>query len=95
MGRLRHFWHRFQDGLELWQLVWRPPRTPHAARWLPGQAVAYAVTPFGFIPDFIPSPDQFDELIIVPVLVEPTVRLVSEDVMGECRSGLAPGAAQG
>lgn len=89
MNRLRQLWNRFQAEIELWRRVWRHPRTPRAAKWLLGLALAYVVTPFDIIPDFIPLLGQLDDLVIVPALVALAVRLVPKDVIAECRSGLA------
>jgi len=88
MKRLRQLLARFQAEVELWRRVWRHPRTPRAARWLLGLALAYAVTPVDLIPDFIPVLGQLDDLLIVPLLVFLAVRLVPKDVVAECRPPL-------
>ena len=90
MGRLRQIWQRFQAEVELWRRVLRHPRTPRPARWLLGLALAYALTPFDIIPDFIPVLGQLDDLIIVPLLVALALWLVPKEVVAECRSAIAP-----
>jgi uncharacterized membrane protein YkvA (DUF1232 family) len=90
MQRLRQAWQRFRAELDFWRRVWRHPRTPRAARWLLGLALAYAVTPFDIIPDFIPVLGHLDDLVIVPALVALAAWLVPRDVLAECRSALAP-----
>lgn len=90
MSRLRQIWQRFKAELELWRRVWRHPRTPRTAKWLLGLALAYTLTPFDIIPDFIPVLGQLDDLIIVPSLVALALWLVPKEVVAECRSNIAP-----
>lgn len=88
MRHLRQIWQRFKAELELWRRVWRHPRTPRTAKWLLGLALAYTLTPFDIIPDFIPVLGQLDDLVIVPLLVALALWLVPGDVVAECRSNV-------
>ena len=56
--------------------VARDPRTPWYAKVLAAAVVAYALSPFDLIPDFIPVLGYLDDLIIVPAGIAIVLRLV-------------------
>lgn len=60
-------------------------KTPLLAKILAGLTVAYALSPIDLIPDFIPVIGYLDDLILLPVLVAWTIKLIPADVMEECR----------
>src|SRR5690242_21899414 len=66
-------------------LAARDPRTPWYAKLLAGAVVAYALSPFDLIPDFIPVIGYLDDLIIVPLGIAAVLRLVPAEVLVECR----------
>lgn len=65
--------------------VARDPRTPWYARALAAAVVAYALSPFDLIPDFVPVLGYLDDLVIVPLGVALVLRLVPDEVLAECR----------
>ena len=73
-----------QDTLALWLAV-RDPRTPWYAKAVAAAVVAYALSPFDLIPDFIPILGYLDDLIVVPIGITLAVKLVPEHVIAECR----------
>lgn len=66
-------------------LAARHPRTPWYAKVLAATVVAYALSPFDLIPDFIPVIGYLDDLVIVPLGIAAVLRLVPADVLAECR----------
>jgi uncharacterized membrane protein YkvA (DUF1232 family) len=66
-------------------LAVRDPRTPWYAKAVAAAVVAYALSPFDLIPDFIPVIGYLDDLIIVPLGIALALKLVPEPVMAECR----------
>jgi len=62
------------------------PKTPLIAKLLVIVTVAYALSPIDLIPDFIPVLGYLDDLIIVPVLIWLTVKLLPDDVIQESRA---------
>ena len=77
--------------------VWfcaRHPRTPPGARLLAAAVAAYALSPIDLIPDFIPVLGYLDDLILVPLGVCLTLRLVPQDVLAEARAQAQAAAAR-
>src|SRR5690242_4923891 len=66
-------------------LAARDPRTPWYAKLLAAAVVAYALSPFDLIPDFIPVIGYLDDLIIVPLGMATVLRMVPPDVLADCR----------
>lgn len=85
MGVLRETARKLKTELAVYRLVLKHERTPWLAKVLLGMAVGYVLMPFDLIPDFIPVLGQLDELLIVPGLVILALKLVPEEVIGECR----------
>jgi uncharacterized membrane protein YkvA (DUF1232 family) len=76
---------RIKQEIRVFQLVLKDSRTPRLARWLPGLAIGYAVSPVDLIPDFIPILGHLDDLIIVPLPFRMAVSLIPNGVVEECR----------
>jgi uncharacterized membrane protein YkvA (DUF1232 family) len=73
-----------RDAITLWFATGHP-RTPWGAKALGVFVVAYALSPIDLIPDFIPVLGYLDDLILLPVLIWMTVRMLPADVLTECR----------
>ncbi len=71
--------------LDVYRRILKHPKTPRAAKWLLGMAIAYAASPIDLIPDFIPVLGHLDDLIVVPALIMLALRLIPKDVVQECR----------
>jgi uncharacterized membrane protein YkvA (DUF1232 family) len=69
-----------QDVLTLWFAA-RHPRTPWYARALGTIAVAYALSPIDLIPDVIPVLGYLDDVILLPILIWMTIRILPPDVL--------------
>ena len=61
-------------------LCLRDNQTPLSAKLIAGITVGYALSPIDLIPDFIPVLGYLDDLIVLPVLVALTVKLIPQDV---------------
>jgi len=73
-----------RDGVTLW-FAGKHPRTPWYAKALGLFVVAYALSPIDLIPDFIPVLGYVDDMILLPVLIWLTVKLLPAEVLAECR----------
>jgi uncharacterized membrane protein YkvA (DUF1232 family) len=86
MGELSR-WARSvkRDTLALY-LAARDPRTPWYAKALAAVVVAYALSPVDLIPDFIPVLGFVDDLLILPVGIWATIKLIPPPVMNAHRA---------
>ena len=66
-------------------LLARHPGVPWYAKALAGLVAAYAFSPIDLIPDFIPVLGYLDDLLIVPLGIYLTLRLVPAPVVEACR----------
>src|SRR5512144_3435294 len=66
-------------------LAYRDPRVPWYARIFAACVVGYAFSPIDLIPDFIPVLGYLDDLLLVPLGIALTIRLIPPDVLSECR----------
>ena len=48
-------------------------------------AIGYALSPIDLIPDFIPVLGYLDDLLIVPILIVISIKLIPKSIMEECR----------
>jgi len=74
-------------------LAYRDPRVPWYAKLLAACVVAYAFSPIDLIPDFIPVLGTLDDLVLIPLGIALSVKLIPPQVMAECRARAA--AAEG
>ena len=73
-----------KDVMVLW-FVLKNPDTPFVTKLVGFVTVAYALSPVDLIPDFIPILGYLDDLIIVPILIWVTLKLVPENIIKHSR----------
>jgi uncharacterized membrane protein YkvA (DUF1232 family) len=86
-------WQRIRDWarqlkaetLALW-FCCKHPDTPLSAKILATLVVAYALSPIDLIPDFIPVIGYLDDVILIPIGIYFTLKLVPRQVLEECRA---------
>lgn len=59
--------------------------TPLLAKLLAGITVVYALSPIDLIPDFIPVIGYLDDIIILPILITLTIKLIPKAVFEKFR----------
>lgn len=62
----------------------RHPQTPRAAKWVAFAVIAYAVSPFDLIPDFIPVLGLLDDLLLLPLGVALVIRMTPVALWQAC-----------
>ena len=85
-GRLKR-WARDlkSETLALW-FCCNHPATPLTAKILATLVVAYALSPIDLIPDFIPVIGYLDDVILIPIGIYFTLKLIPQPVIDECRA---------
>ena len=58
--------------------------TPIVAKMIAAVTVGYALSPIDFIPDFIPVLGYLDDIILLPVLIIMTIKLIPKSVWEKC-----------
>lgn len=66
-------------------LAMKEKDTPFLAKILAGTAVVYALSPIDLIPDFILVIGYLDDLILLPLLVALTLKLIPDETFERCR----------
>lgn len=74
-----------RDVLVLWFAL-KNPETPLLAKVVGFITVAYALSPIDLIPDFVPILGYLDDIILIPILVWITLKLIPESVMSLSRN---------
>jgi uncharacterized membrane protein YkvA (DUF1232 family) len=84
-NRLKEWARRMKrDTLALY-LASRDPRVPWHAKAMAMATAAYAFSPIDLIPDFVPVLGYLDDLILLPLFIALTIRLVPREIMAELR----------
>ena len=73
-----------RDAMTLW-FARSHPATPWYAKLMGAIVVAYALSPIDLIPDFIPVLGYVDDVVLLPVLICLTVRLLPPQVLADSR----------
>lgn len=60
-------------------------RTPVFAKIMIILTISYAFSPIDLIPDFIPILGYLDDLIILPLMITASIKLIPKEVLVECR----------
>lgn len=76
-------------------LAYRDPRVPWYARVFAACVVAYAFSPLGLIPDFIPILGYLDDLLLVPLGIALALKMLPPAVRDECREKARAEMAKG
>ena len=66
-------------------LAYRDPRVPWYARVFAACVVGYAFSPIDLVPDFIPVLGYLDDLVLVPLGIALTVKMIPPHVLADCR----------
>ncbi|MEO6818459.1 MAG: DUF1232 domain-containing protein [Ginsengibacter sp.] len=66
-------------------IAYSDKRTPLIAKIFIGITVGYLLSPIDLIPDFIPVLGLLDDLIIVPLLITLSIKLIPKIIISEAR----------
>ena len=65
--------------------AYRHPRMPVLPKIIILFTIGYALSPIDLIPDFIPILGYLDDLLILPVLITLSIKLIPHEIMEESR----------
>jgi uncharacterized membrane protein YkvA (DUF1232 family) len=83
--KLKGWARRLKAELYALYLAYRDPRVPLYARVFAAIVVGYAFSPIDLIPDPIPVLGYLDDLVLIPLGIALSVRMIPEPVLAECR----------
>ncbi len=87
--------HQLKAELYAVYLACKDPRVPWYARIFAACVVGYAFSPIDLIPDFIPVLGYLDDLLLVPLGLMLTLKMIPPEVMAECRARAQEAVKQG
>jgi uncharacterized membrane protein YkvA (DUF1232 family) len=67
-------------------IAYRDPRTPLGAKILAACVLGYAFSPIDLIPDFIPVLGYLDDMILIPLGIALTIRLIPAAVWADAQA---------
>jgi uncharacterized membrane protein YkvA (DUF1232 family) len=76
-------------------LAVKDPRVPWYAKFSAVCVVAYALSPIDLIPDFIPVLGYVDDLILIPLGIALTIKMIPPEVLAECKANAQLKVPQG
>lgn len=85
-GTWKHWVNELKKNTYALYLASRDSRVPIIAKLIIGLVVAYALSPIDLIPDFIPIIGYLDDLILLPLGIWLSIRLIPQVVWQECQA---------
>ena len=88
LQRLKQKARQLKSEAQVLMIAYKDKRTPASAKILIGLTVGYLLSPIDLIPDFIPIVGLLDDLVIVPVLIALSIKLIPGIVLDDARKQL-------
>lgn len=85
INKLKNKAKRLKAEIQVLMLAYADKRTPLMAKLLIGLTVGYLFSPIDLIPDFIPILGWLDDLILVPLLISLSIKLIPSAVLTQAR----------
>ena len=83
--KLKQKARQLKSEAQVLMIAYKDKRTPLKAKILIGITVGYLLSPIDLIPDFIPVLGLLDDLIIVPLLIAISIKLIPTIVLNDAR----------
>ena len=88
LNKLKERARRLKSDAKVLMIAYKDNRIPLKAKILIGITVGYLLSPIDLIPDFIPILGILDDLIIVPVLIALSIKLIPKFILEDAREKL-------
>lgn len=85
LSKLKQKARQLKSEAQVLMIAYQDKRTPLKAKILIGITVGYLLSPIDLIPDFIPVLGLLDDLIIVPLLITLSIKLIPATVLNDAR----------
>jgi uncharacterized membrane protein YkvA (DUF1232 family) len=85
LKKLKVWASKLKEDIYTLYLASRDPRIPFAAKVVVVITVAYAFSPIDLIPDFIPVLGYLDDLLLLPIGIWLSIKLIPAEVLSEYR----------
>ena len=84
-GEIKSRMHALKTDLCALYYACRDPRTGTLPKLVILFALGYALSPVDIIPDFIPVIGHLDDVVIIPLLISLSIRIIPDDVWKDSR----------
>jgi uncharacterized membrane protein YkvA (DUF1232 family) len=71
--------------LSVLHIAYKRKDVPVIAKIIIIVAIIYALSPIDLIPDFIPVLGYLDDLIILPILIYVSIKIIPKNILEECK----------
>lgn len=88
-AKLKAWASKLKSNLAVLYCAYKDDRTPLCVKILSWFLLAYAISPIDLIPDFIPVLGYIDDLILLPLAIYFTIKLIPDEVINDCRNNAA------
>lgn len=85
LSELKQRARKLKSEAQVLMIAYKDKRTPVAAKALIAITVGYLLSPIDLIPDFIPVLGLLDDLIMVPILISFSLKLIPAVVLLDAR----------
>lgn len=85
LSKLKQRARQLKSETQILIVAYKDMRTPLIAKILIGITIGYLLSPIDLIPDFIPVLGLLDDLIIVPLLITLSIKLIPLHVLNDAR----------
>jgi uncharacterized membrane protein YkvA (DUF1232 family) len=75
------------QNLSILYIAYKRKDVPVIAKIIVIIAIVYALSPLDLIPDFIPVLGYLDDLIILPLLIYLSMKIIPKNILEECKEG--------
>lgn len=72
--------HKLRRDIPAVYLALKKQETPLLAKICAAMAIVYALSPIDLIPDFIPVLGYLDDVLLLPLLVTLTIKLIPDEI---------------
>jgi len=86
LNKLKKKTKNIEKNIHVLYLCYRHPKTPWYAKAIVLITLAYALSPIDLIPDFIPVLGYLDDLLILPLGIFLSIKLIPEDIFNKCKA---------